>query len=189
MTLSALIKKGGLAKAATATLATIATQDTDQTVTVAAVAAVAVANPQVGPLDTHKRESTAPMSESEESAIRAWLAHIEETNPDEIADVLDKCRTNSEARAYFLLRAQEIPLPHTSYDDRRHCTQCVNLTRRGQCLAAKRSEITASSSYYPVDHIPRRCKGYAPGPDDPDRRSGRERWPNLNQTGGNHANE
>jgi hypothetical protein len=46
MTLSALIKKGGLAKAATATPATIATQEVDQATTVAAVATVTVTNAQ-----------------------------------------------------------------------------------------------------------------------------------------------
>ncbi len=43
MTLSALIKKGGLSKTATATPATTATQEFDQQVTVAPVATVAVA--------------------------------------------------------------------------------------------------------------------------------------------------
>lgn len=45
MTLSALIRKGGLAKVATATPATLATQETENAGTVAEVATVAVASP------------------------------------------------------------------------------------------------------------------------------------------------
>ena len=46
MSLSALIRKGGLAKAATATTATLATQGGKKAGTVAIVATVAVASPQ-----------------------------------------------------------------------------------------------------------------------------------------------
>jgi hypothetical protein len=189
MTLATLIQKGGITKVATATPATVATQEAEIGRTVAEVATVAVANPEEASLERHIEDTTPALSETEESAIRTWLAHIEEANPDEIADVLNRCSKDPNAKAYFLLRAQEAPQPDTDNDDRRHCAQCANLTKRGQCLAAKRDEITASSTYYPDDHAPRRCKGYTPGPDDIDRRPGHERWPNLNQTGGNHADE
>ena len=82
----------------------------------------------------------ACLQEIEETDIRAWLAYIDETNPDEIADVLDKCHTNTEARSYFLRRSEEVPRPDIIDDDRRHCTQCANLTTRGLCLAAKRGD-------------------------------------------------
>ena len=62
-------------------------------------------------------------------------------------------------------------------DDRITCRQCVNLSRDA-CLAARRGEISASRMYEPSPDLPRRCEGYVPGPDDPDRRTGRERWPN-----------
>lgn len=68
-------------------------------------------------------------------------------------------------------------------DDRRTCDQCANLIAR-RCTAAKRGEIVANRDYAPVRDIPRRCEGYAPRPDDPDRRPGRERWPHLIQNGG-----
>ena len=72
-------------------------------------------------------------------------------------------------------------IPPDPLDDRRFCGQCGNL-RGLQCLAARRGEIAAASrSYEPVDDIPRRCEGYAPKLDDPDRRHGRERWPGLLQ--------
>ena len=70
-----------------------------------------------------------------------------------------------------------------SDDDRRTCDQCANLIAR-RCQAAKRGEIVASRNYEPIRDLPRRCEGYAPGADDPDRRHGRERWPGLIQKGG-----
>lgn len=124
-------------------------------------------------------KATVPMSPCEESAIRAWLAHIEETDPAIIAALLEKCRTDADARSYFIGRAAEVPRPLVFDDDRRRCDQCANLTGRGLCLAARRGEIVASRTYHPVDHLPRRCEGYAPGPGEPDQRTGRERWPGL----------
>jgi hypothetical protein len=169
MTLSNLIRKGGLAQVATATSATMATQEARSAATVAQVATVAVAKPA----------NVAAMTAGEETAIRAWLAHIEETDPDIIAHVLSQCRADLEARAYFVRRADEMPRPLPDDDDRRHCAQCTNLTPSGLCLAARRGVINASRTYHPVDHLPRRCEGYTPGPDDPDRQPGHERWPGL----------
>ena len=99
MTLSALIKKGGLAKAVTATPATTATHEVDSPVTVAPVATVAVAV---------KPEPLSELSPDQETRIRAWLVHIEETDPDIIAEVLNQCRNESDARRYFLKRSEEV---------------------------------------------------------------------------------
>ena len=63
-------------------------------------------------------------------------------------------------------------------DDRRYCGQCGQLTF-GRCLAAWRGEITSARVYRPVDTIPRRCAGFKPEADDPDQRTGYERWPGL----------
>lgn len=178
MTLSNLICKGGLAQVATATPATVATQETASTATVAPVATVAVAKSQ---------PPATAMTTAEETKIRAWLAHIEETDVDIIAQVLSKCRTNVKARLYCLRHADEVPRPLPDDDDRRHCAQCENLSPGGLCLAPQRGEIIASLTYHPVDGIPRRCEGYAPGPNDPDRRAGRERWPGLTMKRGKHA--
>lgn len=123
----------------------------------------------------------------EERAICAWLAHIEETGDAIVGHVLNQCRNNAEARGYFLRRAGEEPRPDDSADDLRRCDQCANLTERGLCLAARRGEFVASRSYEPIRNLPRRCEGYAPGPDDPDRRPGRERWPGLTQKGNSDA--
>lgn len=100
MTLSVLITKGGLSKAATATPATLATQEAGNPVIVAPVATVAVAV---------KPEPLPELSPDEEASIRAWLAHIEETDPDIITEVLDKCRDDLDARRYFLKRSKEVP--------------------------------------------------------------------------------
>ncbi len=119
MTLSALIKKGGLTKTLTATpatLATLATQKLEQQVTVAPVATVAVTvKPE--PQTEQKRQPTSPvLSADEGSRIRAWLVHIEETVPDIITEVLDKCRADTEARRYFLQMAEEVL--HTASSDK-----------------------------------------------------------------------
>lgn len=172
MTLSNLIRKGALAQIATATPATLATQGTVGAATVAQVATVAVAK-------------TPALAVEEETAIRAWLAHIEETDADIIVAVLHQCRADMKARAYALRRAGEVPRPKHDDDDRRHCAHCTNLAPSGLCLAARRGEIVASRTYQPVDCIPRRCEGYAPGPNDRDQRTGRERWPGLTIKGGN----
>lgn len=42
----------------------------------------------------------------EEQAVRRWLAHIQETDPAIIDDVIQKCRDTPEARSYFLHRAK-----------------------------------------------------------------------------------
>lgn len=45
------------------------------------------------------------MTAGEETAIRAWLALIEETDPATIAEVLDQCERDADARGYFVGRA------------------------------------------------------------------------------------
>ena len=119
MTLSALIKKGGLTDTMTATSATPATQETDKLVTVAPVATVAVAE---------KPEPLPELLPDEESNIRAWLAHIDETDPEIIAEVVDKCREDLEGRRYFLKRSEEEPEPVT-LNHPITCGGCVHFER------------------------------------------------------------
>lgn len=70
--------------------------------------------------------------------------------------------------------------PFRDWDDLRPCAVCRNLSRTGRCLAAWRGELRAARDYEPVMTLqPQRCFGYEPGPDDPDRRAGRDRWPWL----------
>jgi len=77
----------------------------------------------------------------------------------------------------------DTPEPETFRDDRRTCDQCANLEGR-RCLAAWRGEIVANRDYEPVRDIPRRCEGYAAGPEENDQRPGCERWPELIQKKG-----
>ena len=137
MTLSALIKKGGLSKTATATPATTATQETEQKVTVAPVATVAVAIPP---------EPSNELSADEDATIKGWLTHIEETDPDIIAEVLDQCRTDLEARRYFLQRAGEPPKTPT-IRERVCCRDCALFHRidhpnLGHCTEGQPEAIT-----------------------------------------------
>ena len=71
---------------------------------------------QCSPLVAASGQPTAPMTADDETAMRAWLAHIEEHGPAVIAEVLDPCRTDADDRKYYLRRAEEVPRP--SADDR-----------------------------------------------------------------------
>ncbi len=119
MTLSALIKKGGLTGTMTATPATSATQEAYKPVTVAPVATVAVAE---------LPEPLPELSSDEESNIRDWLAHIDETDPAIIAEVVDKCRNDLKARRYFMKRSEEVPEPVT-LNHPITCGECVHFKR------------------------------------------------------------
>lgn len=78
-------------------------------------------------------------------------------------------------------------VPPLNADDRRYCSQCANLSAGGHCLSASRGEIEADSHYKPVDNCPRRCIGYAPKTNDPNQRTGTERWPGLIPIRKNHG--
>ena len=51
------------------------------------------------------RQPSAPLTASEETAIRAWLALIEETDPATIAEVIGQCQRDADARDYLTGRA------------------------------------------------------------------------------------
>lgn len=101
MTLSSLIRKRDTVRIATAIPAIAATQLKREAATVARIATVAVANPK-----------------EEKTTIRAWLALIEETDPSTIAEVMDQCQRDADARDYFTGRAvAELPKPDLSRKD------------------------------------------------------------------------
>jgi len=136
------------------------------------------------PSNTPVRPPASSITGDEKHAVLRWLGRIGETDPATIAEVLTACRRDAEARDYFTGRAAlGLPKPDPFPDDRRSCAQCANLIAR-RCQAAQRGAIVASRNYEPIRDLPRRCEGYAPGADDPDRRPGRERWPALIQKGG-----
>ena len=178
MTLSSLIRKRRTGDISTAIPAISATQREEDRRTVARIATIAVANPKEGQTI---RQPSAPLSAEAETAVRDWLALIEETDPAIIAEVIGQCERDAEALDYFTGRAAaELPKPEPFPDDRRTCDQCANLIAR-RCQAAKRGEIVASRNYEPIRDLPRRCEAYRPKPDEADRRSGLERWPGLLQ--------
>jgi hypothetical protein len=57
------------------------------------------------PFTPTARQPSAPLTASEEAAIRAWLALIGETDPATIAAVIDHCQRDADARDYFAGRA------------------------------------------------------------------------------------
>lgn len=64
--------------------------------------------------------------------------------------------------------------------DLRPCLWCRNFTRSGRCLAAWRGDLRAARDWMPTfPELPQRCIGYDPPADDPDQRTGRERWPEM----------
>lgn len=78
---------------------------------------------------------------------------------------------------------------HSSYssrtaldtDDRRPCSQCLNLRGR-VCSIAKPERgalVVANQGYQPVPDTLQRCLGYQPNATDNDQRPGGERWPGL----------
>jgi hypothetical protein len=84
----------------------------------------------------------------------------------------------------------EAPSPSPTGDDRmRSCRQCANLAPGGRCLAAWRGEdfglgIAIGRSFIPLEpDRPQRCAPFRLS-DDPDQRTGVERWPWLLENSG-----
>lgn len=48
------------------------------------------------------RQPSAPMTDSEEKAIRAWLACIRETDTVTIDEMIDRCQRDADAREFYL---------------------------------------------------------------------------------------
>lgn len=146
MTLSALIRKR---ENATATVATPATHKGADAGNVANVASVAVANQLLA---------------EEETAIRAWLAHIGETDPATIADVLARCQSDAQARAFCLEQARQIqPLPEPDYTTT--CGACRHFQRidhpnLGHCTVG---EPEAPTGLWDTDR--RWCRSFEQAPD------------------------
>ena len=131
------------------------------------------------------RQPSAPLTASEETAIRSWLAMIEETDPATISEVISQCQRDADARDYFTGRAAAFPTTDPFPDDRRACSQCRNLRQR-VCTIAKPERgalVVANQGYRPALDTLQRCAGYAPFVNDSDQRNGAERWPGLTQKG------
>lgn len=134
----------------------------------------------------------------QEAELRALLARIAATWSDDdraealrvaLADPADalicvralvaELEPKRYARAHEAGPYTAAPLATRTSDDRRTCRDCANLSGTGRCLSAARGnrDTDAGRSGFPIDDLLRRCAGYAPGADDPDRRPGAERWP------------
>jgi len=125
------------------------------------------------------------MTASDESAIRAWLALIEETDPATIAEVIGQCQRDADARDYFTGRAaMELPKPDPFPDDRRQCSQCLNLRGRVCTIAKPGGLVSANVGYRPAPGTLQRCAGYLPNATDTNQQPGGERWPGLIQKEG-----
>ena len=98
---------------------------------------------------------SAPVSESEKATTPSLVL------PDP-ADVLPDAET--------------VDSPETE-DDRRFCTQCLNLRGRACTVARLGGPVSARRGYEPVRDMLHRCAGYAPNATDADQRTGHERWP------------
>lgn len=68
----------------------------------------------------------------------------------------------------------------TAMDDRRRCSQCLNLRQR-VCTIAKPEcgALVANRGYQPAFDTLQRCAGYLPNVTDNDQRPSCERWPGL----------
>ena len=94
------------------------------------------------------------MTQADGLAIRGWLAYIDEDDPLAVEQVIYRCKVDPEARQYSLVRCAEVS---QASDDRRWCTECLNL-KDGYCEAARRGEIPDTGVVYsPWLGLPRRC--------------------------------
>lgn len=165
---------------ATATLATPATAGSTSGPSVATVATVAVAVPA--------NDSDATPEQARE--LRELVAIVAADWPaNEQAEALAVALADPEAAltCFRALAPERQPRdePEPLGDPlMRTCRQCANLSPGGRCLAAWRGEsfgpgIAISRNYAPPPDQPLRCAPYRPGANDPDRRTGAERWPWL----------
>lgn len=202
MSLLSRLREKQTEKFATATPATLATLEGGKRRTVATVATVTVANPaneQFADAVIFLPTPGDPLAHlAELDSLIVHLAELEAWPPELLRDVQHARRTMRPCDVVASLaefrrlvhEAEAIAWPTliTTDDQRRTCRQCANLSGR-RCLAASRGEIVANRDYAPVRDLPRRCEGYAPGVDDPDRRPGGERWPGLIQKGVNDGGQ
>jgi len=157
-----LIRKGPSAITATAMPAISATRHVEGNGAVAGIATVAVATAESLRAEVFASELTPLQPEFEIARIAEIAVAPEGRNP-----VMDShLYVESEAEA-------------DDDDDRRYCTQCVNLFVNGNCLAARRGELRQHRDMAPMTDVPRRCVAYLPKADEPDQRPGSERWPGL----------
>lgn len=133
------------------------------------------------PMPERIRNQATPEQEAELRALVAAVGVAYAFTHEERQEALALALSDPDA-ALQSYRAMAAELGNDlDLDDRRHCDQCANL-RRDVCTIAEPKAgalVVANRGYRPVREPPRRCAGYAPGPDDPDKRTGGKRWPGL----------
>ncbi|HQU50456.1 MAG TPA: hypothetical protein PLM09_15260 [Casimicrobiaceae bacterium] len=162
-----------------------------------AATAATAATPEGSPTGPSAATAASAATPDQAAELRALLAIIAADWPDdEQRDALAAALADPQSAltCFRLLVAEreakartavEVE-PEVAPDPRmRSCRQCANLTAGGRCRAVLRGEslgdgIATARTWRPSDvDRPMRCGAYLPGPDDLDRRSGRERWPFL----------
>jgi len=154
MTLSAPIKEGGLADTMTATPATPATHQPDAPATVTPAATVAVAE---------RPEPFPELTPDKESNIRAWRAYIEETDSIIVAEAVDKCRYDLEARRCFQKRSEEGKEPTTvnrpAYCGDRIYFERIDHPELGHCVKGEPEAIAGLRDTDSGDTVNAFCHG------------------------------
>ena len=141
-------------------------------------------------IESRPASSRPSATPAEAGELRELIALIlPDADEAEQAQALAVALADPEAAlaSFRALAADLRPNPAPYPDDRRACRECANLDRqRGRdgfrrCAAARRGELPyiAHRDYCPVPDQPQRCVGYLPHSDDPDQRTGRERWAGL----------
>ncbi|MDD2742998.1 MAG: hypothetical protein PHV02_12035 [Rhodocyclaceae bacterium] len=190
MNLSAMIRKRQHGNFATATVATFATFEWQKVRTVASVATVAVANPETVKTDNSKTCSRWLIHfadrESLEVAFTPDVDHAGALGPypnavaaEPMAEMSGNLLATFQADS-AVDRNGSCTLPTiSSTDDRRLCTQCLNLSGRVCNIAGPGKLVSARQGYQPMRDVLHRCAGYQPKTTDTDQRTGSERWPGL----------
>lgn len=168
MSLSALLKKGGLRKIATATPATSATDRGQTAPSVATVATVAVATSSAkksadAPIRAEDRVTPTVADMQVNLEFRRW-PHDDAMTAVEADRCIDRrarllacgqAVEDAERLAYKLL------IRDREGDDRRMCLECNYYGSSGRCVAAATGRLVGASAWLePVPTILQRCEAF-----------------------------
>jgi len=145
-------------------------------------------NPQKGGFDGFEgaqvvripAHQPAPRPEATARAeIERHLVELLDDAPHEIPEALAVALTDPDEalRCFRAIAAESRPTGIRSAldpDDRIRCRDCRNLRLTGVCLAA--THLKAARTYSPDPALLRRCEAFTPMPDNPDQRTGADRW-------------
>lgn len=101
------------------------------------------------------------MTANEHRKILDWLAFIDETSTQVIAEILERARTNPDAKKHYLQRAFDVPQPP---DRGRYCGMCQHFKRLPHTNMGTCGNEHALHSLDLLDTEPRECSNYCPKP-------------------------